>query len=37
MRSPDAVHLVATAQSDEALDVDAPEDYQRIVGRRAGG
>ncbi len=33
MRAPEAVHLVAMAQSDETLDVDAPEDYQRIVGR----
>ncbi len=30
MRSPAAVQLVAMAQPDEALDVDAPEDYQRI-------
>ncbi|HEY1387680.1 MAG TPA: nucleotidyltransferase family protein [Ktedonobacterales bacterium] len=33
LRSPEAVHLVAMAQPDEALDVDAPEDYQRIAGR----
>jgi molybdenum cofactor cytidylyltransferase len=33
IRSPEAVHLVAMAQPDEALDVDAPEDYQRIAGR----
>lgn len=31
-RSPDTIHLVDMAQPDEALDVDAPEDYQRIVG-----
>jgi molybdenum cofactor cytidylyltransferase len=30
MLSPEAVRLVAMAQPDEALDVDAPEDYQRI-------
>ena len=28
--SPEAVHLVAMARPDEALDVDVPEDYQRI-------
>ncbi|HEX5440951.1 MAG TPA: nucleotidyltransferase family protein [Ktedonobacterales bacterium] len=32
LRSPEAVHLVQMARPDEALDVDAPEDYQRIVG-----
>lgn len=30
MLSPEAVHLVAMARPDEALDVDVPEDYQRI-------
>jgi molybdenum cofactor cytidylyltransferase len=32
-RSPDAVRLVELAQPDEALDIDAPEDYQRILGK----
>ena len=36
MLSPEAVYLVAMAQPDEALDVDAPEDYQRIAGMTAG-
>jgi molybdenum cofactor cytidylyltransferase len=36
MLSPEAVHLVAMAQPGEALDVDAPEDYQRIQERTAG-
>jgi molybdenum cofactor cytidylyltransferase len=30
MLSPEAVHLVAMARPAEALDVDVPEDYQRI-------
>jgi molybdenum cofactor cytidylyltransferase len=30
LRSPEAVRLVEMARPDEALDVDAPEDYQRI-------
>jgi len=33
MLSPEAVRLVAMAQPDEALDVDAPEDYQRIQAK----
>jgi len=33
MLSPEAVHLVAMAQPEEALDVDAPEDYQRIQAK----
>ena len=36
MRSPEAVRLVEPAQSNETLDIDAPEDYQRIAGRAAG-
>jgi molybdenum cofactor cytidylyltransferase len=31
MRAPEMVRLVAMTQPDEALDVDVPEDYQRIV------
>lgn len=30
LRAPDAVRLVEMAQPNEALDVDAPEDYRRI-------
>jgi molybdenum cofactor cytidylyltransferase len=33
MRAPEAVRLVEPAQSDETLDIDAPEDYRRIAGR----
>jgi molybdenum cofactor cytidylyltransferase len=33
MRSPEAVRLVEPAQTDETLDIDAPEDYRRIAGR----
>lgn len=32
-RSPDAVRLVELADPNEALDIDAPEDYQRILGK----
>ena len=32
LRSLDAVRLIEPAQPDESLDVDAPEDYQRIRG-----
>jgi molybdenum cofactor cytidylyltransferase len=32
LRSLDAVRLIEPIQPDEALDVDAPEDYQRIQG-----
>lgn len=39
LRSLDALRLVEPTQPDEALDVDAPEDYQRIRGKPpdAGG
>ena len=33
MRSPQAVQLVEPAQTDETLDIDAPEDYRRLAGR----
>ncbi len=33
LRSPEAVRLVEMARPDEALDVDAPEDYQRIAAQ----
>lgn len=32
MHSPEAVRLIETAQPHEMLDVDRPEDYQRIAG-----
>ncbi len=32
LRAPDLVRLIAMEQPNEALDVDAPEDYERIVG-----
>jgi CTP:molybdopterin cytidylyltransferase MocA len=39
LRAPEAVRLVEMAQPDEAFDVDAPEDYQRIAAgdQMAGG
>ena len=33
LRSPDAVRLVEPVGSDETLDIDAPEDYQRIQAK----
>ena len=34
LRSLDRVRLIELAHPDEALDVDAPDDYQRIQGKR---
>src|SRR5690348_1454819 len=35
MLSPEAVHLVEPAGSDETLDIDTPDDYQRIARKTA--